>query len=339
MKKIVNFFKLKEHNTSVKVEIYAGIATFLAMAYILVVNPNNLLIDGNIDPRWSSVFVATAIGSFIGTLLMALIANKPFGASSTMGVNAMIGTVIGGSLGFSFSYGNGMLIILCSGIVFFLLSVIPVGKKGCKVSLREALFDGMPKCIINAVPVGIGLFITFIGLKNSGIIISNKYTLLQLLDFGSSENFMLGGPAWGAIVTLFGLVVIAVLTHYKVKGSVIIGILSSTLLAIPTKVANLDILLGKVDKISWKFWENISSYFSNDGVFLSVFKEGFNLPEGSLFTFIILVMTFIMLDLFDTIGTIVGCATNAGLNDENGKPEDYNKIMYADSATTVMSAI
>ena len=339
MKKIVNFFKLKEHNTSVKVEIYAGIATFLAMAYILVVNPNNLLIDGNIDPRWSSVFVATAIGSFIGTLLMALIANTPFGASSTMGVNAMIGTVIGGSLGFSFSYGNGMLIILCSGIVFFLLSVIPVGKKGCKVSLREALFDGMPKCIINAVPVGIGLFITFIGLKNSGIIISNKYTLLQLLDFGSSENFMLGGPAWGAIVTLFGLVVIAVLTHYKVKGSVIIGILSSTLLAIPTKVANLDILLGKVDKISWKFWENISSYFSNDGVFLSVFKEGFNLPEGSLFTFIILVMTFIMLDLFDTIGTIVGCATNAGLNDENGKPEDYNKIMYADSATTVMSAI
>ena len=126
MKKIREFFKMKEHNTNIKTEIFAGLATFLAMAYILVVNPNNLLVDGNLDPRWASVFVATALGSAIGTLLMALIANKPYGASSTMGVNAMIGTVIGGGLGFSFSYGNGMLIILTSGIIFFLLSSIPL---------------------------------------------------------------------------------------------------------------------------------------------------------------------------------------------------------------------
>lgn len=334
-----DFFKLKEHKTNVKTELFAGIATFLAMAYILVVNPNNLLVNGNLDPRWPSVFVATALGSAIGTLLMALIANKPFGASSTMGVNAMIGTVIGGSVGFSFSYGNGMLIILASGIVFFLLSVIPVGKKGSKTSLREALFDGTPKCIINAVPVGIGLFITFIGLKNSGIITSNQFTLLQLIDFSDLSKYVLGGEAWGAIVALFGLLVITILSHYKVKGSVVYGILSSTILAIPMGIANLDILKGSVDGISWKFWENISSYFGSDGVFLSVFKEGFNLPEGSFFTFVMLVMTFIMLDLFDTIGTIVGCSTNAKLNDEDGKPQDYNKIMYADSTSTCMSAL
>lgn len=330
------FFKLDEHKTTVKIEIYAGIATFLAMAYILVVNPNNLLVNGTLDSRWPSVFVATAIGSFLGTLLMSLVANKPFGASSTMGVNAMIGTVIGGGVGFSFSYGNGMFIILLAGIIFLLLSVIPVGKK--KTTLREAIFDGTPKCIINAVPVGIGLFITFIGLKNSGIITSNPFTLLQLIDFGNYENFA-NGTAWGAIVTLVGLFIIAVLSHYKIKGSIIIGILSSTLLAIPLGVANLDILLGKVDGISWRFWENIASYFGSDGVFLSVFKEGLTLPENSLLTFIMLILTFIMLDLFDTIGTIVGCSSNAKLTDEDGKPKDYNKIMYADSVTTCLSAL
>jgi len=339
VKKKKDFFKLKENKTNIKTEVFAGLATFLAMAYILVVNPNNLLVNGNMDPRWPSVFVATALGSAIGTLLMALIANKPFGASSTMGVNAMIGTVIGGSLGFSFSYGNGMLIILASGLIFFLLSVIPVGKKGSKVTLREAIFDGTPKCIINAVPVGIGLFITFIGLKNSGIITSNDFTLLQLIDFSDKSKYVIGGEAWGAIVALAGLLIITILSHYKVKGSVVYGILGATLLAIPMGVADLNILAGTVDGISWKFWENISAYFSSDGVFLSVFREGLNLPDGSLFTFFMLVLTFIMLDLFDTIGTIVGCSTNAKLNDENGKPQDYNKIMYADSTSTCVSAI
>lgn len=115
MNKLKKFFQFEKYKTNFKIEIFAGITTFLAMAYILVVNPNNLLVNGTADPRWTSVFVATAIGSFIGTILMALIANKPFGASSTMGVNATVGSIIGGAAGFSFSYGNGMLLIFMSG--------------------------------------------------------------------------------------------------------------------------------------------------------------------------------------------------------------------------------
>jgi len=337
--KIKNYFKIKENNTSIKTELFAGFTTFLAMAYILVVNPNNLLLNGTADTRWPSVFVATALGSALGTLLMALIANKPFGSSSTMGVNAMMGTIIGGAAGFSFSYGNCMLIILASGLIFLLLSIIPVRMKDKKITLREALFDGTPKCIINAVPIGIGLFITFIGLKNAGIVTANEFTLLQLIDFSDATKYVSGGDAWRAIIALFGLLIITILSHYKVKGAIVTGILSSTLLAIPTGVADFNILLGKTEGISWKFWENISSYFSTDSVFLSVFKEGFSLPSGSIFTFFMLVLTFIMLDLFDTIGTIVGCSTNANLNDENGKPQDYNKIMYADSTSTCVGAL
>ena len=345
MKKLKKFFKLGEHKTTVKTEIYAGIATFLAMAYVLVVNPNNLL-QGNIsDPRWASVFIATAIGAFVGTLAMSLIANKPFGAASTMGVNAMVGTIIGSAAGFSFSYGNGMLIILLSGLIFFLLSILPCGhdKDGKSITIREYLFIGTPKCIISAIPIGIGLFITIIGLKNSGLIEPNDFTLVNLVDFSNSSNWVFGGSAWGAVVTLFGVTLISILSHYKVKAAVIFGILGATILAFFTGIADINILLGKDEIITWSIFENIGNYFSldpnNGGIFLSVLTEGFKLPEGSLFTLISLVITLIMLDIFDTIGTIVGCCSNAGLVDETGKPEDYNKIMYADSLSTCASSI
>lgn len=343
--KIEQKFKLKKHNTNIKTEIFAGLATFLAMSYILVVNPNNLLVNGTLDIRWPSVFLATALGAFFGTMLMAFVANKPFGAASSMGINATIGAVIGGSLGFSFSYGNGMFIIFASGIIFLLLSIIPVTKtkEGKKVTLREKIFDGTPKAIRQAVPVGIGLFIAFIGLKNSGLIVSNQYTLLQVIEFNNMANWQLGGPACIALVTLFGLIVIAVLSHYKVKGSVVIGILSATLLAIPLKVADLNILLGNDSFITWKFWENFANFFNfnpnQGGVFISLFTEGLNFPEGSLFTVFMIVLTFIILDLFDTIGTVVGCSTNAGLIDSNGKPQDYNKIMYSDSLASCAGAV
>lgn len=331
------FFKLDKYNTNIKTEILAGFATFLAMAYVLIVNPNNLLTSGTLDARWPSVFVATAIGAAIGTLLMSLIANKPFAAASTMGINAMTGTVLGGSLGFAFSYGNAMLIIFFSAVLFLLLSIIPVGKKDNKiVTLREKIFDGTPTIIIKAIPVGVGLFIAMIGLKNAGIIGTN----FNFIDFTSQSNWVSGGLAWRAIIALFGLIVICVLSHFKVKGAVLIGILSATILAIPTGVADLNILFGNETGITWKFWENIGTFFSsNNSAFLSIFKEGFILPEGSLFTVIILVLTFIMLDLFDTIGTIVGCSTNAGLSDENGKPDDYNKIMWADSLASCIGAV
>lgn len=339
--KINKFFKIKENNSSIKIEVLAGITTFLAMAYILTVNPSNILWNGASDPRFGGVFIATSIGAFIGTLAMSLIAKMPFAQAPGMGLNAMVGTIIGGGLGFGFSYGNAMLLVFISGIIFLLLSILPGGydeKEKRKVSLREKIFEGMPEVIRKAIPVGIGLFITFIGLQNAHLVTSNNFTLLELIDFNDPSLYQVGGPALGAIVTLFGLTVIGILSHFKVKGSVIIGILLASVLSIPLGIADLDILFGR-ELVTWRFWENIGNYFSSDGVFLSLFKEGLNFPSGSFFTSLMLVLTFCMIDLFDTIGTIVGCSMDAKLVNEDGKPLNYDKIMYSDSIAAIGASI
>ena len=339
--KMDDFFEISKRNSSTKTEIFAGITTFLAMAYILVVNPNNILWGGTQDPRFSSVFIATAIGAFIGTLLMSLLAKMPLAQAPGMGLNALVGTIIGGALGFSFSYGNAMAFVFISGIIFLLLSFITCGKnkKGEKISLREKIFDGVPKPIKSSISVGIGMFIAFIGLQNAHIIVNNDFTLLQLIDFNNPALWAKGGEACMAVVALFGLIVITVLSHYKVRGSVIIGITSATLLAIPLGVANLDILTGNIPGISWKFWENIGNFFGNNNVFLSLFKGGFTFPDGSLMTAIMIIISFAMIDMFDTMGTVIGCCKNANLMDKDDKPINYGKIMYADSIATISGSL
>lgn len=339
--KLDSFFGISKYKSSVKTEIFAGLATFLAMAYILTVNPNNILWGGTSDPRFASVFIATALGAIIGTLLMAFLAKMPLAQAPGMGLNAMVGSIIGGAMGFTFSYGNAMALVLVSGIIFLLLSIIPCGKDkyGKKVSLREKIFDGMPKAIRLSIPVGIGLFIAFIGLQNASIIVDNKFTLLQLVDFNNPEFWAKGETCCSAVVAIFGLIVITILSHYNVKGSVIIGILASTVLSIPLGVANLDILAGKVDGISWKFWENFQAFFSGDNTVFLSFVKGFNFPEGSLLTCIMLTITFAMIDMFDTMGTCVGCCQNAKLMDKDGKPLNYDKIMISDSTATMAGAV
>ncbi len=350
LKKVDNYWGVSKLGSSFKIEIFAGIATFLAMAYILTVNPNQILNFDTGDPKWASVFIATAFGAVIGTLLMAFLAKMPFAQASGMGLNSMTGLVIGGFIGgISYSYGNAMLLILISGVIFLVLSIVPVGKNkdtGQLISLREKIFDGMPKAVRLAIPVGIGFFIAFIGFQNAHIIVDDQYTLVSFVDFKNAilndgENVRL--YANSAIVALFGLAVIAVLSHYKVKGAVIIGVLIATLLAWPLGVADINNLLGKNSGISWKFWENFKTFFSfnpdEGGVFFAAFTDGFKFPAKSLFTSIMLIITFCMIDMFDTMGTVVGCATNAGLIDENGKPNNYNKIMYSDSIATCTGAL
>lgn len=320
--------------TNIKIEIFAGIASFLAAAYILTVNPNNILAAGSMDPRWASVFIATALGAAIGTLMMSLYAKMPLIQAPGMGINALVGGIIGGSVGINYSFGNALLLVFISGIVFLLLSYIKVGN----VALREKIFDGMPSTIRNAISVGIGLFIAFIGLKNAGIVNGNPYTLVELVKFNKPELWVSGGTAMRAVVALFGLMVITILAHYKVKGSVIFGILSATILAIPLGVANIDILFGKVDGITWNIFESFKTFFSSDGTFLALFREGLDFPANSLLTSIILVVSLSMVDMFDTMGTVLACTTNADLNDENGKPINYGKIMKSDSLATVVGA-
>ena len=295
------------------------------------------MVNGSADPRFSSVFIATALGAFIGSLLMAFVAKMPLAQAPGMGINALVGAIVGGSLGISYSLGNVLFLIFISGILFILLSIIKIDNK----PIREKVFEGMPKCIRDSISVGIGLFIAFIGLKNASIITGNQFTLVELIDFGSKANWVLGGPACQAIVALFGLIVITVLSHFKVKGSVIIGILSATILSIPLKVADLSILTGNVPGISWNIFTNLKSFFSfgSNSTFLTIFKEGMNMPQGSLFTSLMLVISFSMVDMFDTIGTVVACTTNARLVDKEGKPLNYGKIMLSDSLATCIGAM
>ena len=335
--KICKFFSMDRSKTNIKIEIFAGIASFLAAAYILTVNPNNILASGSMDPRWASVFIATALGAAVGTFMMAFYAKMPLIQAPGMGINALVGGIIGGSVGINYSFGNALFLVFISGIIFLLLSYIKVGKD--RVPLREKIFDGMPEVIRNAISVGIGLFIAFIGFKNAGIINDNPYTLVELVKFNKPELWVSGGLALRACVALFGLLVIAILAHYKVKGSVIFGIISATILAIPLGVANVDILLGKVDGITWNIFESFKTFFSGDsGTFLILFREGLNFPANSLLTSIILVVSLSMVDMFDTMGTVLACTTNANLNDENGKPLNYGKIMKSDSLATVVGA-
>lgn len=361
------YFGISKLGSSFKVEIFAGLTTFLAMAYILVVNPMQItgqLADKTLAALLSpSVFIATALGAVIGCLLMALLAKMPLAQAPGMGVNAMIGGMIGASAVFTynvtFSFGNAMLITLISGILFLLLTVIPCGRNketGKLIGIREKIFEGVPEAIRIAIPVGIGLFIAFIGMQNAGLIVTNGFTQVGLVNFtnwgsqlvqwgviieGSvvvSSSYM--EAAKGAIVCLISLFSIAILSHYKVKGSVILGILIATIVAIPMGVADVDILTNGE---SWKFWNNFKNFFSmdenNGGSFFAAFTSGFNFPAGSAFSIIVLVITFCMLDMFDTMGTVLGCCTKANLLDENGKPINFTKTMLSDSIATCTGAL
>ena len=349
MKRLINkidkFFEISKRGSNIKIEIYAGITTFLSMAYILVVNPNNILEAGNNDPRFASVFIATAIGSFIGSLLMALVAKMPLAQAPGMGLNALAGAIIGGAMGYSYSYGNTMALIFISGLFFLLLSFIPCdkdSKTGKLISLREKIFEGMPKPIVDSISVGVGLFITFIGLQNAHIIISNDNTLVSLVSFNSNTSWAPGGDACMAFVSLFGLIMIGVLSHYKVNGGIVWGVILATLVAIPLGVADLNILKGSISGINWNFKDSIVDYFNifnENTVFLSLFRNGFVFPKGSLTTSIMLIVSFFLIDMFDTMGTLIGCCKNANLIDEDGKPVNYGEMMYVDSAASMAGAL
>jgi AGZA family xanthine/uracil permease-like MFS transporter len=314
------------------------------MAYILTVNPYMIQGFGAASlSRTAALIIATAFGAIVGTVLMAVWAKMPLAQAPGMGLNPMVGTILafGGAGGLIFTYSNMMAIVFISGLLFLAVSIIPIGKDkatGKRTSLREKVFEGIPPALRTAIPVGIGLFIAFIGLQNAGVIVASDGTLVGLAKF---SEWPWSGSATGAAVCLFGLFVIGVLSHYKVKGAVVIGVLAATALAVPLGAANLDTVAGN-GGVSWKFWENFAKFFSFDveeGAFGMLFNDGFKFPIGSVFTVIVLVITFSMIDMFDTIGTSMGCAANAGLLDKEGKPKNYSQIMYSDSVATVAGSI
>ena len=343
--KIDKFFGVTKYGSTVRTEIIAGLVTFLSMCYILTLNPIIIAYGGGVPDLWSSIFIATAIGAIIGTLLMAFVAKMPFAQASGLGLNSMIALLLGGVLvnGKPFSFGATMLLVLISGVLFLIVSLVPIGKDkstGKYITLREKIFDGMPVAVRKAISVGIGLFIAFIGLQNAGVIVASESTKVTLVAFNNPEMWAQGGVACSAIVALFGFIVIAILSHFKVKGAIIIGMLAATLLAWPLGVTSWDIIAGN-GGYSWAFWENFANYFKSPeegGVFLAAFRS-VNFPEGTFMSCVMVIITFCMIDMFDTMGTVVGCATNAGLVDKNGKPHNYNKIMISDSVATAAGAL
>ena len=331
--KLVGFDPVAKQ-TSVRTELIAGVVTFLAMAYILTVNPNQIFGAGS--PYWASAFIATALGAVIGTLLMAFLAKMPLAQASGMGLNSMLGGLIGGWAGYAaaFTPGQAFMLVLISGVVFLLLSLIKI--KGN--TFRELVFDGMPVAVRGAISVGIGLFIAFIGFQNAGVIVADPYVLVGLAPF-TNYDVAIASVA----VCFIGLFLIAVLDKLNVKGSVILGILGATAAGIPLGVTDLSIVKGN-DTISWKFWENFENFFTGEysvfASFTDVFTDGL-IPEGvSIFSIIMIVITLCMIDMFDTMGTIVGCCGgNRILSDENNKPHNYGKIMICDSIATCTGAM
>ncbi len=295
-----SFFRLKEHNTTVKTEVLAGITTFMTMAYILAVNPGMLSATG-MDA--GGVFTATVVSSMIATLIMALYAKYPFALAPGMGLNAFFAfTVVLGPMGKSWQFA--LTAVLIEGIIFILLSF---------VKAREAIFDSIPMNLKHAVSVGIGLFIAIIGLSGAGIVVPGNGTVLALGDLTS-------GPV---AVALFGILVTGVLLAKNVSGAILIGIIASTLIGIPLGVTMIP--------------EGFSILSLPPSLAPVAFKF-VGMEEILSMEMLVVVFTFLFVDIFDTVGTLAGVSSKAGFLDKDGKLPRVGKALMADAVGTVVGA-
>lgn len=334
------FFKLKEHGTSVRIEVMAGLTTFFAMAYIIFVNPSMLsepakiLGDEALSAQiFNASFFATCISAFVGTILMGLLAKMPFAQASGMGLNAFFAYTVMLTLGFT--YQEALALVLISGILFIVITV---------AGIREAIVRAIPRNIKIAISGGIGLFIAFVGLRNAGIVVNSESTSVTMLNFSALFNSQADAAAktkvWGAIIAILGLIIIAVLYYLKVKGSVLIGIAVTTLIGIPFGV----------NVIPHNVFENFGSNFAaqaSDFVNVGLFGcfEGFASlfsgkdVLGTIITIIVVVISFSLVDMFDTIGTLLGTAKKANLLDSEGNMPGMKKALLCDAIATTTGAM
>ena len=327
-------FHLKEHGTTVRTEIMAGITTFMAMAYILMVNAGMFADLGVVS--YGAIYIATAISAVIGTVLIGLLSNLPLAQASGMGLNAFFVYTV--CFGFGMSYANALVLVLVDGIVFVLLTV---------TGLRKMIFDAIPKAVKTAISAGIGLFIAFIGMQNAGIVVDDGATLVNLRSF----NVFSGGVTWAEVfpvlITLVAVFVIGALSKKKVKGSVLWGMLGGAILyyiigfiTVPgfyeTSVA---------PNLSSDFFGAFKDFGSM--AFGKVFTEGFdfsgyiaaNGQANFIVTFLTSMLAFCMVDMFDTLGTLYGaCATGNMLTPEGNVP-NMDKAMLADAIATCCGAV
>lgn len=313
-----NFFKLEENKTNVKTEVVAGITTFMTMAYILAVNPSILAASG-MDTN--AILIATALASFIGCMCMALLANYPFALAPGLGLNAYFAYTVCGKMGYTWEFA--LLAVFVEGLVFIVLSI---------TNVREAIFNAIPLQLKKGVSVGIGLFIAFIGLQNAKLVVDGS-TLVTIVDF--RQNFHTVGI--GALLAVIGLLLIAILYIKNVKGSILIGIIATWVLGIicqVTGIYHIDIENG--------FYSLIPSWSSFDITAIGkTFGKCFDLAGNNIkvFDFITIMCAFLFVDMFDTLGTLIGVANKADMLDEDGKLPRIKEALLADAIATSAGAI
>ena len=312
-------FKLKANNTTVKTEVMAGITTFMTMAYILAVNPS-ILADAGMDS--TAVLLATAIASFIGTACMALMANMPFVLSAGMGLNAYLAYTVVQSMGYSWQIA--LLAVFIEGLIFIALSL---------TNVREAIFNAIPLTLKRGVSVGIGLFIAFIGLQNAGLAVDSS-TLVTITSF--TDNFSTHGIC--ALLAVIGFLLTAALHIRGVKGSILFGIVATWLLGIGCQLVGL-----YTPNPDSGFYSLIpSAIVSFDFTAIGkTFGQCFNADWSSIriLDFIVVIFAFLFVDLFDTLGTLIGVATKANMLDENGRLPRVKPALMADAIGTSTGAV
>ena len=311
-------FKLKEHNTTVKTEVMAGITTFLTMAYILAVNPNMLSASG-MDS--GAVFTATALASALATFIMAFWANYPIALSAGMGLNAYFAyTVCLGQLqGIDDPWKIALAAVLVEGIIFIILSFF---------KLRETIVNAIPENLKYGITSGIGLFIAFVGLKGAGVVVSDDSTLVALGNFGRPE----------VALCLIGILVIAVMNHYNVKGSILWGILITWVLGIIAQLTGW--YVGDPDAGAASLIPSLSaSSFIPPSISSTFCKFDFAWIGSHVSEFVVIVFSFLFVDMFDTIGTVIGVAEKADLLDEDGNLPRVGRVLMADAIGTVAGSM
>lgn len=309
------FFKLKEHGTNVRTEIIAGITTFLSMAYILAVNPSILSAAG-MDQ--GAVFTATAVSAAFATIIMGVFANYPVALASGMGLNAYFtySVCLGMGLGDN-AWRIALTAVLVEGLVFIVLSAF---------KFREKIVNGIPENLKYAITAGIGLFITLIGCKGAGIVVPNSSTLVGLGNFKSAT----------VSLALIGLIILAVLHHFRVKGAILISILVTWVLGILAELGGwyvVDVEAGVFSNIP-----SFANYTPFPSLAPTFFQFDFGYAANHIVDFLVVVFAFLFVDLFDTVGTLVGVAAKGNLLDKDGKLPRAGRALMADAIGTVAGA-
>ena len=313
------WFKLKENNTTIRTEVVAGVTTFMTMAYILAVNPSILSASG-MDSN--AVLMDTALASFIGTLAMALLANYPFALAPGLGLNAYFAYTVCGDMGYSWQIA--LLAVFVEGLIFIVLSVSNV---------REAIFNAIPLQLKRGVSVGIGLFIAFIGFQNAGVVVNSDSTLVTVIDF--TVDFHTAGIS--ALLAIIGTFIIAILYIKEVKGSILIGIFATWVLGILCQMTGLYQVAPEAGYYSLiPSWSSFS-VTSIGATFGQCFKADFS--SVKILDFIVIVLAFLFVDIFDTLGTLIGCANKADMLDKEGKLPRIRQALLADAIATSAGAV